>query len=76
MLARMGFPIWNILGLKIQVIISYLACVRSRKEPDGEGSACVPDGFRTDVVNTVCMSPGVSVFTLGAGGSQLQEEYK
>lgn len=59
--------IYNIFGLKMQVIISYPGCVCKRKAPDGKGSARVPDGSMTELANMVCSSPSDLVFKWGWG---------
>lgn len=56
-----------IFGLKMQVIISYLGHVCRRKAPDGKGSATVPDGFMTELMNMVRLSPSDLVFKLCRG---------
>lgn len=67
MLVRTDFPICNIFGLKMQVIISYLGCVCKRKAPDGKGSASAPGGFMTELATMACLSQSDLVFKWGWG---------
>lgn len=67
MLVRTDFPICNVFGLKMQVIISYLGCVCKRKAPDGKGSASAPGGFMTELANMACLSQSDLVFKWGWG---------
>ena len=62
MLFRLNFPICNLFGLKMQVIVSYLDCVYKRKEPDGKERAGVPGGFMTELPNMVGLSPSDLAF--------------
>lgn len=62
MLFRLNFPICNLFGLKMQVIISYLGCIYKRKEPDGKERTGVPGGFMTELPNMVGLSPSDLVF--------------
>lgn len=66
-LVRMNFLICSTVGLKMQVIVSYLGCVRERKAPAEKGSAGVPEETKTRLTDAVCSRPSDLVFKCGRG---------